>query len=191
MTPSHVAEVTQLHQRLLSGLLTDLGPHAISYFYKTALEVPGIHAWVAIDDQKILGFALATEWGPGLYDRVFRHSPLRGIGSVGSDLFSRPAALITTAWWFLKGRPADPAFDAPEFVYLAVDPAGRGGGFAHFLFKQVYDLFRDKGFAQFQLSVAADNGPAQGFFENMGGQRLSTYEEGGIQRIRYAFRYDK
>jgi ribosomal protein S18 acetylase RimI-like enzyme len=96
---------------------------------------------------------------------------------------------MTIAWWFLKGRPADPAFNAPELVYLAVDPAGRGGGSAHFLFKQAYELFREKGFSQFQLSVAADNDPAQAFFENMGGERLRLYEEGGIRRIRYVFRY--
>lgn len=190
MTTRDVAEVARLHQRLLPGLLTDLGPHAISYFYRTALEIPGTHAWVAADEQqKIVGFALGSEWGADLFGRIFRRSPIRGIGCVAADLFSKPTALMTIAWWFLKRRTANPAFDGPELVYLAVDPAGRGAGSAHFLFKQAYELFRDKGFAQFQLSVADDNGPAQRFFENLGGKRVGTYEEGEIRRLRYAFRY--
>jgi ribosomal protein S18 acetylase RimI-like enzyme len=190
MTPRHVAEVAGLHQRLLPGLLTDLGPHAISYFYETALEIPGTHAWVVAEgEQKIIGFALGSELGADLFGRILRRRPFRGMRSVALAVFSRPASFMTVGGWLLKGGPADPAFEGAELIYLAVDPEGRGGGSAHFLFKQAYDLFRDKGFAQFQLSVADDNGPAQRFFESMGGKRVGTYEEGEIRRLRYAFRY--
>ncbi len=190
MTQYHVAEVALLHRRLLPGLLTDLGPHAISYFYKTALEVSGTHAWVALDEHDtIVGFALGTDRGSDLYDRVIRRRPIRGIANMTADLFFRPAAFIKIGWWFLKARPDNPEFDAPELIYLAVDPDGKGGGSAHFLFKHAYDLFRGKGFTQFQLSVAEDNTSAQAFFENMGGKRLATYEDGGIRRIRYTYTY--
>jgi len=191
MVRRDVPEVARLHYRLLPGLLTDLGPGVISYFYKTALEIPGTHGWVAADEQqRVVGFAFASERGADLYGQIFRRRPVQGIGCLAAGFFLKPVAFVRTAWWFLKGRPADLDFEAPELIYLAVDPAGRGGGSAAHLVKQAYESFRDKGSARLQLSVADDNVPVQRFFETLGAECVGTYEEGGIRRKRYAFRYE-
>jgi ribosomal protein S18 acetylase RimI-like enzyme len=192
MLAGDVAEVSQLHYALLPGLLTDLGPGVIRYFYATALELDGTAAWVVVDDNaRVQGLALVTDSGATLYGRVFGRRPFTGVTRVAGAAFLRPAAVLRTANWFLKDRPASQSADTPELVYIAVAPAVRGTGRGRLLFTQASDSIRSRGFGQFQLSVDADDTPVQRFYEKMGGECVATYVEAGIHRKRYAFRYDR
>src|SRR6185295_15936672 len=97
----------QLHYALLPGLLTDLGPGVIRYFYTSALELAGTGAWVvADDDARVQGFVFVTDRGATLYSRVFRRRPAAGVMRVAGAAFMRPASALRTAYWFLKDRPA-------------------------------------------------------------------------------------
>jgi ribosomal protein S18 acetylase RimI-like enzyme len=192
MLASDVVEVAQLHCALLPGLLTDFGPAVIRYFYTTALELAGTGAWVVTDDDtRVQGFVLVTDRGSTLYSRIFARSPFMGMMRLAGAGLVRPAAVFRTASWFLKDNPPGQAADTPELVYIAVARAAQGTGAGRLLFAQARDSFRNKGCAQFQLSVGADDAAVQRFYEKMGGECVATYVEAGIHRKRYAFRSDR
>lgn len=168
------AAAATMHWTQLHGLLTDLGPTAVSAFYLAASRLDETVGLVVEADDLVAGVVLGTTDVAGYYRRVVRSDPACGMVTA-FGLLRRPRL-----WRHLRGAPASGA----ELIYLAVRPDHHRQGLGRRLVEAFDAAMRERGVTGYELSVNADN-PAVEFYRRLGFVELGRLTEFGLERLRF------
>jgi GNAT superfamily N-acetyltransferase len=182
----HISGMTGLHTRYLPGFLTELGPRAVSFFYRATFDIPGNFGWAALDGKEVVGLIFGSLQGAHLYRKIFLKRPAHSVFLGLTLAATRTRWALKTAYWFLHPPQAVLNSNNPELIYIAVDERYRKFGLFAALLKNVFEYLEQKGCREFELSVAEADENARRFFEGMGARCVLKYEEGGISRYRYS-----
>lgn len=168
------AAAATMHWTQLHGLLTELGPAAVSAFYHAASRLDETVGLVVEADDRVAGVVLGTTEVDGYYRRVARSDPMCGLITAFA-LLRRPRL-----WRHLRGAPASGA----ELIYLAVRPDHHRQGLGRRLVEAFDEAMREREVSGYELSVNADN-PAVGFYRGLGFVELARFTEFGLDRLRF------
>ena len=183
--PSHVPEVARLHAECLTGLLSSLGPAAVRAYYDGACRARETCAFVAREEEQIVGFVMGSAHPHELRRGITRKNRTALVAGVLRGLVRRPSLL---KWLVRRRRGADEgSYDdrVPELIYLAVSLPRRRTGAGRALVSAFTGAMKPQGASFYELSVDETNATAAAFYERLGFRRTGRYRELGVWHYRY------
>lgn len=180
----HVEAVADLHLRYLTGLLRDLGNHAVRSFYLGAADSELTVARVFESEGRVQGFVLGSVEPGRLRKEIVKSHFIQTVLSTSMGVIRRPKLIHSI---LISRRDRDSNFDpgAAELIYLAVDKGQRSAGVGKQLVEEFGRELQSSGVVAFELSVDADNVAATAFYERLGFQRIGQYREFGTDHFRF------
>lgn len=184
-----IASIVDLHIRVFSDyFLTHLGPEMLQLFYGEFINQNGNYGFVALSDDKVIGFVACTANADVLYTRLYKQYFWKLIRIVAVRLL-RDAYIRKNVWdrmihlrhaiksLFLKSGTAPDARNGSSvsttsiptrLLSIGVDPNLRGLGVAAALVRKLCLQLEQDGIRSVGLSVNADNERAIAFYKKDG-----------------------
>lgn len=162
--------IAELHcRRILTGLLTALGQHFAEIFYKTVIDSPIGFAYVATDEDRMVGFASGLVNGQQFYQDSLDQT-LREIADAAFSglIRGQGQAMI------------DPQTDSEELelpkaevVSMALEPGTRAEEVGLSLVRYVLDEFAARGVGTVRVIAEASADGTSRFYEQAGFRRIA------------------
>jgi ribosomal protein S18 acetylase RimI-like enzyme len=165
MLPGDLAQAVDLQLAFLEGsLVTELGSAFLSRFYATALEHRATRAFVAVDDDRVIGVAVAS-----LEVRDFNsYVKPRILGALATALLwpGRWPLAIRMLRTLVESTP-EPIIPA-ELLLLVVHGRVRHQGIGRQLLRTVEHAFARQGVSRYRVAVRSHLAVARAFYQSLG-----------------------
>lgn len=179
---SFASQVAVLHiSGISTGFISSLGHGFVSALYESIAEDDNSFGFVAVEDDKVLGFVAFSTNLSKLYKYVILKKGFRFIFILAGKLMS--VQTIKKIWTNLFYPKKMKQMDLPdaELLSIAVAPEGRGKGIAGQLTEAGFEECRKRGIDKVKVLVAADNEPANKLYQKCSFEFKMQIESHGIK----------
>ena len=179
--PEHAAQVAQLHiTGIKTGFISSLGNDFVTSLYKAMSASESGFGYVAIKDEKVIGFSFFTTNLNSLYKHVVCKGGLKLMMKLASKMvsFSRIKKVFETLFYpiRIKNMNLPPA----EFLSMVIAEEGRGRGLGTQLMKKGFRECKDRGEKSIKILAAVDLIPINKLYEKYGFKVAALIENHGI-----------
>ena len=186
LTQDHIEEISNLHSKLIPGLLQKLDYSIIKIFYETALKSEYNFGFVNIINNQITGFVFGTTFRKKLYKNVAINRSFSLIFHMLKLILKKPKK-IGVLLKMIFCRPYKHKNNCEsELVFIAINPLYQKLGIGRNLMNHFNMYLLQKGVSRYESSVEIENEAAQKFNEKLGFKLEYQYSEFGIKRLRYS-----
>ncbi|MCE9614316.1 MAG: GNAT family N-acetyltransferase [Lentisphaerae bacterium] len=177
MTPTDLPVVVAVHGHSFPGFfLTVLGPRFLTLLYRSIAADDGGLVLVAVQDERLLGFAAGVLEQRGFYRRLIRrHLVAFALAASGAAL-RHPAAVPRLFRALTKPADAQQAAAPCCLMSLAVAPDCQGRGIGSALVRAFCDAMTARGASAISLTTdAAHNDAVNAFYARAGFRHHRQY----------------
>jgi ribosomal protein S18 acetylase RimI-like enzyme len=177
LTPQHALAIAKIHPVSQSGtFLTSLGQDFLTLLYNQISQSDHSASYIALRDDEVIGFVVATFHTKKLFKGVAFKAPVRLSWLVFKQALRRPVLL----WMAAKTLtyPSQEADNLPEagLLALAVDTAWRNQKIGSKLVQKLVDNMRAAGIDKLVVTVDGNNSGALRFYHCHGFVSASTFK---------------
>ena len=183
LSEKQIAELAQLHHKVMHSLLTDLGLPMVERYYQ-----------IACKDSEVVGFCSVSETGhplgwaigsskPDQPNGRLRESPLWFVSQMVHVLVTRPR-VMRQLLSSLRTVSAPMPDKTIELTYIGVDTSARKQGLGHVLLNAFTQAARELNYRAVALSVEAENADAIALYTRAGFKIVDSFSEGKFNRHR-------
>ncbi|MFA6174998.1 MAG: GNAT family N-acetyltransferase [Phycisphaerae bacterium] len=166
---SNASQVARLHIKgIPTGFISSLGQEFVSALYEAIAEDKNSFGFVAVEDDKVLGFVAFSINLSRLYKYVALKKGFRFAFVLANRMLS--LRVIKKVWDNLFYPAKMKKMDLPdaELLSIAVAPEGRGRGIAKQLVDAGFEECRKRKIEKVKVLVAADNEVANKLYKKCG-----------------------
>ncbi len=178
----HSFKVAQLHiSGISSGFISSLGQGFVTALYGSIADDQNSFGFVAVEDDKVLGFVAFTTDLSKLYKYVILKKGLRFSFILVKKMFSLET--IKKIWTNLFYPKKMKQMDLPdaELLSIVVSPEGRGKGIAKQLTEAGFKECKERGIGKVKVLVAADNQAANKLYQKCGFEFAALIDSHGVK----------
>jgi ribosomal protein S18 acetylase RimI-like enzyme len=191
LTYKDARSVAALHIKSISrGFISSLGIDIVTSLYKAIARNKNSFGFVAVDENKVLGFVVFTNNIKSLYLSVILKSGLHLM-----LLFARKALSVqriknALETLFYPSRTGKMKLPEAELLSIAIVPEERGQGLASQLIKKGFQCCRKKGIDEVKVLIGAANEPGNKLYLKSGFELVGQIVNHGIVSNIYVARTD-
>ncbi len=171
LTFEDIDQVALIHQRELTGFLSEIGVDFLRKFYQASLSNEEMFTLVEEKREEIRGFVCATINTANLYKKILRKDLFGFTIFFIKLLLTSPSKIIKIVK--MLNYPGFSSSD-PELLAIAVAKNFQKQGIGKKLFKATIKEFQKKRVKSFKVSVY-DRLPANGFYLKMGCRKIISF----------------
>jgi ribosomal protein S18 acetylase RimI-like enzyme len=178
---SQASQAAALHiSGISTGFISSLGHDFVAALYEAIAEDRSSFGFVALENERVLGFVAFSTNLSGLYRHVILKKGFRFLLLLGRKMFSARTARKICANVFYPHRMKRMRLPDAELLSIAVAPDGRGKGIAKSLIEAGFGECRRRNIAEVKVLVAAANEPANNLYQRMGFQLVGQIDNHGV-----------
>ncbi|MEK9147085.1 MAG: GNAT family N-acetyltransferase [Patescibacteria group bacterium] len=164
-----IPQIAKIHKQCLSnGFIASFPLGFLEKYYDTLFESKDVFTYIAVDDQKVLGFITATYNVKALPKILITHLWKEVIILIKNPLF-----LVKIFQLSLHPSLRDEKSSC-EIPSIAVVPSARRHGLGKKLISAAKLEFKGKGFKKFQLSLRDSMQEANTFYQRLGLKKVKS-----------------
>jgi len=181
ITKLHSADVARLHiQGISTGFISSLGVGFVTALYEAIAEDENSFGFVAVEDDKVLGFvAFSTN-----LSKLYKYVALKKSFKFGFILARKMLSVqnIKKVWanLFYPKKMKQMNLPDAELLSIVVAPTGRGKGIAKQLTEAGFEECKKRGIDKVKVLVAADNEPANRLYQKSGFKLATQLQSHGV-----------
>lgn len=174
-------EVAGLHIKGIStGFISSLGLGFVTALYESIAEDENSFGFVAIEDEKVLGFVAFTTNLSKLYKYVIFKKGLKFSFILAKKMMSVQNTKKVWANLFYPKKMQEMQLPDAELLSIVVAPEGRGKGLASKLTQAGFEECKKRGIEKVKVLVAADNAPANKLYLKCGFEFATQIDSHGV-----------
>ena len=183
LSEKQIAELANLHQRVMHSLLSDLGLPVIERYYRLASKDSTVIGFCALSEaDNPLGWAVGSS-NPNQINGRLREPLLWFISQTFRVLITRPR-VMGQVLASIRIAAAPLPTGAIELTYLGVEPSARRQGVGREGLRSFLQAAQDAKYLSVVLSVEAENKEAMALYTRAGFRTIDTFTEGRYHRYR-------
>ena len=181
LTPEYAKAAAILHiEGIDMGFISSLGIDFVTALYRAIAESPESFGYVAIKEDKVVGFATFTTNLKGLYKSIIKKNIIRFGFLLFGKMFSWKMIRKIFETLFYPSRIKKYQFPEAEFLSMSVSPAARGHGLATRFIKTGFEECNRRGIKELKILAATKIGPINKVYEKFGFKVAAQVENHGI-----------
>jgi GNAT superfamily N-acetyltransferase len=181
MKPEHAVDVARLHiEGIHMGFLSSLGIDFVTALYKAIAKSKNSFGYVALKEEKVVGFASFTTDLNRLYKSVVYESGLKFFVLLFRRMFSLAMIRKVFETLFYPSRIKKINLPKAEFLSMAISPDARGHGLATRFVKTGFEECRRRGVKELKILAAEKIIPINKMYEKFGFQVTTKIENHGV-----------
>ena len=181
LTPAYAHEAALLHiEGIDMGFISSLGINFVTALYGAIAESPESFGYVAIKEDKVVGFATFTTNLKRLYKSIIKKNTFRFGLLLFGKLFSWKRIRKIFATLFYPSRIKKYQFPEAEFLSMAISPAARGHGLATRFVRKGFEECRRREIKELKIMAATKIVPINKMYEKFGFKVVTQIENHGI-----------
>jgi len=174
--------VAQLHiNGIPTGFISSLGQEFVSALYEAIAEDKNSFGFVAIEDEKVLGFVAFSTNLPKLYKYVILKKGLKLSFIIAKKMMSMQTVKKIWANLFYPQKMKEMDLPDAELLSIAIAPDGRGRGIAKQLIDTGFEECRKRHIEKVKVLVAADNEAANKLYKKCGFELKTQINSHGVR----------
>ncbi|OQY05656.1 MAG: hypothetical protein B6I25_05370 [Planctomycetales bacterium 4572_13] len=178
----HAAQVANLHIKGIStGFISSLGVGFVTALYESIAEDKNSFGFVALEDDKVLGFAAFSSNLSKLYKFVIWKKGLKFGFIVARRMLSIQNIKKIGANLFYPKKMKQMNLPDAELLSIVVAPEGRGKGIAKQFTEAGLEECRKRQIEKVKVLVAADNEAANKLYQKCGFQLAAQIDSHGVK----------
>ena len=178
---SDASQVARLHiEGIPTGFISSLGQEFVAALYEAVAEDKNSFGFVAVEDDKVLGFVAFSINLSRLYKHVATEKGFKFIFVLAKRILS--LRVIKKVWGNLFYPSKMKKMDLPdaELLSIAAAPEGRGRGIAKQLVDAGFEECRKRHIEKVKVLVAADNESANKLYQKCGFELNTQIDSHGV-----------
>jgi len=181
LTKLHSKAIAQLHiQSISAGFISSLGAGFVTALYEAIAEDENSFGFVAVEDDKVLGFvAFSTN-----LSKLYKYVALKKSFKFGFILARKMLSIqnIKKVWAniFYPKKMKQMNLPDAELLSIVVAPEGRGKGIAKQLTEAGFEECKKRDIDKVKVLVAADNEPANRLYQKSGFKLATQLQSHGV-----------
>lgn len=176
MAQEHVNEAVDIHVAALSeDFLPTLGPRFLRTLYHSILALNIGLGFVAVHNDQVCGFVLATVDSESMFKKVLRSSGHRLACAAIGAVIRQPLLLLRLVETFLYPSKDRRAHTDAELIVIAASQDYRGQGIGTRLVESLDHAFRQLDICNYKVTVHQDKEAANRFYRSLGFQFQYTF----------------
>lgn len=176
------AQVARLHiEGISTGFISSLGIRFVTALYEAIAESKYSFGFVAVENDKVLGFVAFTTNLNALYKSIMLKKGLRFIFVLAGKMFSLHCIKKVFETLFYPSRIEQMDLPQAELLSIAISQEARGKGIAATLTKTGFKECARRGITKVKVLVAASNEPANRLYIKCGFNLASQIYNHGVQ----------
>ena len=181
LSQSHFTQIGQLHiQGIPTGFMSSLGINFVTALYGAIAEDKNSFGFVAVEDDKILGFVAFTTNLSKLYKSIVLKRGLRFAFLLANKIFSREQIKKILETLFYPGRIKKMNLPAAELLSIVVARQGQGKGVATELVQAGLHECEKRGIDKIKVLVSTENESANKLYLKCGFEIVDQLDNHGI-----------
>ncbi|MFA5293114.1 MAG: GNAT family N-acetyltransferase [Phycisphaerae bacterium] len=168
-------------QGIPTGFISSLGKRFIAELYEAIAEDKNSFGFVAVEDDKVLGFVAFSTNLSQLYKYVILKKGFKFFFILVKKLMSVQTVKKIWANLFYPGKMKEMDLPDAELLSIAVAPDGRGMGIAKQLVDAGFEECRKHGIDKVKVLVAADNEAANKLYKKCSFELNMKIDSHGIR----------
>ena len=170
---------------LRPGVLADLGPSFLTFFYRVIARDDDCALFAALEDGEVLGFVAGTMDTRRYYRRLALGHVLR-VSLYLVPYILRPS-VIGKIVVRIRNLGSRAMTDLPraELLSIALRPSSQAKGAGRKLYAALRDDFRRRGVEHFKVSTAEGRVAAQKFYEGFGCRLTARVSQGELTALTF------
>lgn len=181
LTVKYAHDAAVLHiEGIDMGFISSLGIDFVTALYRSIAESPESFGYVALKEDKVVGFATFTTNLKGLYKSIMKKNLFRFSFLLFGKLFSFKTVKKIFETLFYPNRINTMDLPNAELLSIAVAESDRGKGIAITLIRQGLKECHERGIPKVKVLVADFNKPANTLYQKTGFEKITQIENHGI-----------
>jgi ribosomal protein S18 acetylase RimI-like enzyme len=169
MTNQYAARVARLHiQGISTGFISSLGVNFVTALYEAIAEDKNSFGFVAVENDKVLGFVAFSAALSRLYKYVAFKKGFKFIFVLAKKMLSLRVIKKVSDNIFYPSKMKKMNFPNAELLSIVIAPEGRGRGLAKQLVDAGFEECQRRGIDNVKVLVAADNEAANKLYKKCG-----------------------
>jgi ribosomal protein S18 acetylase RimI-like enzyme len=166
---SYTSQVAKLHiEGISTGFISSLGVGFVTALYEAIAEDENSFGFVAVEDDKVLGFVAFSTNLSKLYKHIVFKKGLKFGFILAKKMLSIQNVKKIWSNIFYPKRMKQMNLPDAELLSIVVSPEGRGKGIAKQLIEKGFSECANRGIDRVKVLVAADNKPANKLYQKCG-----------------------
>lgn len=188
LRPQELKEVVNIHlQELTESTLNKFGSKFLQVVYKSAVKNNNNILLVLKEDNKIIGFTLATKSSSNFYHQIITENFFTLTWEVIKSSLSHPKLILETALWFLL--PQNTNQKTAELQFIAIDKSYQGKGWGKKLIQKLTQKFSLFHIHKLQAGTWASNDRSNNFYKRLNFDFIAQKEILGAKLNYYLLSY--
>jgi len=181
MKSEHAHDVAALHiAGIPTGFISSLGMEFVASLYKAIAKSDSSFGYVALKDNKVVGFASFSTNLNSLYKSVILESGLKFVFILAWKMLSFKTIKKVSETLFYPSRIEKLDLPSAEFLSMVVDHAARGKGLATRFIGTGFEEFKKRGIEKIKIFAAVDIVPINKLYKKLGFELATQMENHGI-----------
>ncbi|HBG28775.1 MAG: hypothetical protein A2Y10_07065 [Planctomycetes bacterium GWF2_41_51] len=181
LTKSYAPQAAVLHiQGISTGFISSLGKRFVTTLYEAIAEDKNSFGFVAVEDDKVLGFVAFSTNLSKLYKYVILKKGFKFVFVLAKKMLSLQVINKILHNIFYPSKMAKMDLPDAELLSIVVATEGRGKGIAKQLVDAGFEECRKRGIDKVKVLVAADNEIANKLYQKCGFEKFKQIDSHGI-----------
>jgi ribosomal protein S18 acetylase RimI-like enzyme len=168
-------------QGIPTGFISSLGQEFVAALYEVIAEDKNSFGFVAIEDEKVLGFVAFSTNLPKLYKYVILKKGFKLSFIIAKKMMSVQTIKKIWANLFYPQKMKEMDLPDAELLSIAIAPDGRGRGIAKQLVDAGFEECRKRHIEKVKVLVAADNEAANKLYKKCGFELNTQINSHGVR----------
>ncbi|MCK5226476.1 MAG: GNAT family N-acetyltransferase [Planctomycetes bacterium] len=192
MTFLNASSVAALHiDGINTGFISSLGIDFVTALYEAIAEDKNSFGFVAIENEKVLGFIAFTTNLKSLYKTVIVKKGFKFIFLLAGKIFSPKIVRKIIETLFYPNRIKKMNLPSAELLSIVVAKEGQGKGIAKQLVNTGFEECSKRNIDRVKVLVGADNEPANNLYLKCGFSPAGQIENHGVKSNIYIAKTNK
>jgi len=181
LSKSHSTQTAHLHiQGIPTGFISSLGRDFVTALYEAIAEDKNSFGFVAVEDDKVLGFIAFSTNLNKLYKSIILKRGLRFAFLLAGKMFSLERIKRTLETLFYPGRTKGMNLPSAELLSIVVADESQGKGLGGQLLQKGLAECAKRGIEKVKVLVGADNKPANKLYLKCGFELVGQIDSHGV-----------
>ena len=181
LTVKYAHDAAVLHiEGIDMGFISSLGIDFVTALYRAIAQSPESFGYVAIKEDRVVGFATFTTNLKGLYKSIMKKNIIRFGFLLFGKLFSWRMIKKVFETLFYPSRIKKYQLPEAELLSMSVLPAARRHGLATRFIKMGFEECSRRGIKELKILAATKIGPINKVYEKFGFKVVAQIENHGI-----------
>jgi GNAT superfamily N-acetyltransferase len=181
LLPEHANEVAKLHvSGICTGFISSLGTDFVTFLYEAIAESESGFGFVALMDNRVVGFSSFTTDVNALYKSVIFRNGVKFVLALSKKIFSWNTAKAVFETLFYPKRVKKMNLPSAEFLSMVVTEEARGKGLATTLMRRGFHECAKNGIEKIKILAAVHIKPINKLYEKNGFDLVAQIKNHGI-----------